>query len=62
MATKSKKAEVEESARIEEPVQKYPHMSELFEMTFSTDNPDQFVGVRRGLKFGTIEFYPKQAE
>lgn len=62
MATKSRKTEVEEPTPVEEPVQKYPHMNELFEMTFATDNPDQFVGIRRGIVLGTIEFYPKQAE
>jgi len=34
-----------------------PHISEIFSMKFRTDNGD-IVGIRRGMKLGSIEFYP----
>ena len=36
-----------------------PHISEIFSMKFMTDNGD-IVGIRRGMKLGSIEFYPVQ--
>ena len=38
-----------------------PHISEIFSMKFRTDNGD-IVGIRRGMKLGSIEFYPVQNE
>ena len=38
-----------------------PHISEIFSMKFRTDNGD-IVGIRRGMKLGSIEFYQVQNE
>ena len=38
-----------------------PHISEIFSMKFRTDNGD-IVGIRRGMKLGSIEFYPVKNE
>ena len=38
-----------------------PHIDEIFSMKFITDNGD-IVGIRRGMKLGSIEFYPVQNE
>ena len=47
----------------EEPVKvEYPHAREIFDMTFATDEPGLYVGVRKGMALGTIEFYPKKVE
>ncbi len=38
----------------------YRHVNELFLMTFVTDKPGEYVGLRHGIQAGTIEFYPKK--
>lgn len=38
-----------------------PHIDEIFSMKFRTDSGD-IVGIRRGMKLGSIEFYPVQNE
>ena len=38
-----------------------PHINEIFSMKFITDKGD-IVGIRRGMKLGSIEFYPVKNE